>query len=248
MKQLSAHFKKTNFAFNNISKSLIFAAILFFASRYYFVPAQLKIKNPAYPVAVVDLDFYWIISAEGLFSHIIQLEGVYKRVVIDNHRHLILSPFKSFHYPDHLDWINLCDIFEFNLPHLSCTKQRPSQIVRSMHCSLSPGIPTNHARDEECVYGKLREPNIRKLFIVEDYDPATSSCFIGNEFTAGPLIRPKFNERYRSTFKTNKETLGFTNTTAYAVMHWRRGKYPLLPQAHLVCNHNDIILAVLISR
>lgn len=163
-------------------------------------------------------DFVWFVSEEGLFSHLCQLQGVYETVVVQNNRTLILTAFKSNHYVD-VGWINLCEVFDFKLPGLSCTSSFPdyyvSHYLNSRTCVSQKGLDWSHPREF-----KEFESSI---IIVSNVELPSISCLVGSLFKRGaPFIYPRFHQRYRQSFLVLKDSLGFADQSSYVVVHWRR--------------------------
>ena len=184
---------------------------------------------------VVTQPLYYLSTSDGILSHFFQLQHLWS-ITHDLKRSLVPI---SFHSPGHhidVEWINMCEIFEFPSDidcslHLNAMKRgdrdhlTPSRIISALNCTilgaypwalepkiygLPPLFKTNHKfdfRSGECVAGFVDH---RSGFAMPHGTRHSSSTFLNISFTGN----------YVQKVKEAKISLGLNENDEYSVVHW----------------------------
>jgi hypothetical protein len=163
---------------------------------------------------------FYLSTNDGLLSHFFQLEHLWS-IAHSLNRTLIPIPFHSGnHYPD-VEWVSLCDIFEFPAD-VVCSKKEPQSVTKSKDCTLLG------------IYDWAIDPKMYSLpetqKAVHSCDFRQIECIAGYVDTKSGFYRPKgalstfpmakFTEKYVRRAEKARERLGLHSWENMTVAHW----------------------------
>ena len=188
-----------------------------------------------------SLPLYYLSTSDGILSHFFQLQHLWS-ITHSSNRALVPVSFRSPNHHYDVDWINLCDIFEF-----------PSDII----CSGSDDRATSRLNRSDvvethtctmlAVYPWAQDPHLYGLpssqSVGHKFDFSVGDCVAGyvdhkSGFTAPDGVahtqstfpQIKFTEKYVQLVRDAKASLGLNHHDNYTVVHWtsdemlRKGK------------------------
>lgn len=178
---------------------------------------------------------YYLSTSDGILSHFFQLQHLWS-ITHSSNRGLVPV---SFHSPNHhydVDWINLCDIFEFPTDIIcsgsdysgkdgATSRHNRSNVVETHTCTMLAVYPW--AQDPR-LYGLPSSQSVGRKF-----DFSLGDCVAGYVDHKSGFMAPdgiahtqstfpeiKFTEKYVQIVRDAKASLGLDNLDDFSVVHW----------------------------
>jgi hypothetical protein len=185
--------------------------------------------------SVASPPLYYLSTGDGILSHFFQLQHLWS-ITQSSNRALVPV---SFHSPNHhhdVDWINLCDIFEFPADILCSGSDDSGNDGATSRLNRSDVVET-HTCTMLAIYPWAQDPRLYGLpssqSVEHKFDFSVGDCVAGyvdhkSGFTApdglahtqSTFPQIKFTEKYVQIVRDAKASLGLNHLDNYSVVHW----------------------------